>query len=140
MGWQQAAKGFREIPVGMSARKIWLDPYIFPLVGAIGFSWMLCGGFMMKYFTGHSDIHLYKSNRKDPDHYGGSERRTMWHNSHFGMREVNKSNVTLFPFQFTAMQDIIDKHGIGKRQIDIYDVGDVGEPWTNATPLKEQYE
>lgn len=27
-GWEDAAKGFREIPVGMSARKIWVNPAV----------------------------------------------------------------------------------------------------------------
>ena len=46
---------------------------------------------------------------QNPDHYGSSESRTAWHNSRFGMRTVNKSDVTIFPFQFSAPRNIIAK-------------------------------
>mmetsp|Transcript_8123 Transcript_8123/g.16466 ORF Transcript_8123/g.16466 Transcript_8123/m.16466 type:complete len:174 (-) Transcript_8123:330-851(-) len=85
---------------------------IIPLWGAIGLAGFVCGGFMIKYFGGHTEIAWSKSLRATFDHQGLSESRVASHNSHFGMREMNKKNINIFPFNYLAMQTITDKHKI----------------------------
>jgi len=67
---------------------------------------------MIKYFAGHTEISWSKTMRATFDHQGLSESRVASHNSHFGMREINKKNIQIFPFNFLAMQTIADKHKI----------------------------
>jgi len=67
---------------------------------------------MIKYFAGHTEISWSKSMRATYDHQGLSESRCASHNSHFGMRSLNKGSVTFFPFNFIPMSRIADKHGV----------------------------
>ena len=77
---------------------------IIPLWGAIGLASVVCGGFMIKYFGGHTEITWSKSLRATYDHQGLSESRVASHNSHFGMREMNKKDISIFPFKYLSMQ------------------------------------
>ena len=43
---------------------------------------------------------------------GLSESRVASHNSHFGMRSLNKSTFSIFPFKFVAMDHIRASHGV----------------------------
>ena len=76
---------------------------IIPLWGAIGLASIVCGGFMGKYFFGHTDISWSKTMRATYDHQGLSESRVASHNSHFGMRELNKKTFSIFPFSWVSM-------------------------------------
>ena len=67
---------------------------------------------MFKYFCGHTEISWSKSMRATFDHQGLSESRVKSHNSHFGMRELNKKDFSIFPFKFVSMQTISNKHHV----------------------------
>jgi len=110
MGWEDAAKGFPEIPVGRSVKQIWYNPAIIPLWATIGLASVVCGGYLVKYFGGNTDIAFSKSLRGTHDHNGLSESRVASHNSHFGFRSLNKGTVSIFPFSFKPMSKIIDEH------------------------------
>ncbi|KAL1524836.1 hypothetical protein AB1Y20_019716 [Prymnesium parvum] len=111
MVWQDAAKGFREIPVGKTVKQIWYNPAILPLWGTIGLATIVCGGFMTKYFCGHTDITFSPTVRGTFDHSGLSESRCASHNTRFGFRTLNKNPINIFPFNFKPMSMIIDEHG-----------------------------
>ena len=85
---------------------------IIPLWVSIGFGAVLCGGFIVKYFAGHTEISFSKSMRATYDHQGLSESRVASHNSHFGFRSLNKMNLNIFPFKFLSMENIAAKHGV----------------------------
>jgi len=118
MGWEDAVANWQEIPKGGINRgpgavtKIWYNPAIIPLWGAIGLASIVCGGFMGKYFFGHTDISWSKTMRATYDHQGLSESRVASHNSHFGMRELNKKTFSIFPFSWVSMSDVIAKHKV----------------------------
>ena len=40
------------------------------------------------------------------------ESRCSSHNSHFGARSLNKKDFSIFPFKFTSMATIAEKHGV----------------------------
>ena len=117
-GWEDAVANWQEIPKGginrgpNAVRKIWYNPAIVPLWGAIGLASVVCGGFMIKYFAGHTEISWSKTMRATYDHQGLSESRVASHNSHFGMRDLNKRDVNVFPFKFMAMDNIIKNHKV----------------------------
>jgi len=67
-GWEQAALGWREIPRGMSVRKIWFDLSFAPLIGVVGVASFLMGGIIMKHFSGHTDVAIDKKVRMDHNH------------------------------------------------------------------------
>ena len=113
MGWENAAKGFSEIPKGRSVFGIWYNPAVVPLYLAIGAASFLCGGFLFKFFGGHTDVVFSKSLRSDADHNGKSSHRLDTHNGRFGMRSVNKNNVVIFPFNYMSMGNIIKKREAG---------------------------
>ena len=69
----------------------------------------VCGGFMFKYFLGHTEVNWTKKNRMTHDNQGISESRCASHNAHFGARWLNKKHVQVFPFNFVPMASIIDK-------------------------------
>ena len=85
---------------------------IVPLWGAIGLASVVCGGFMIKYFGGHTEITWSKSMRSTYDHQGLSESRVASHNSHFGARSLNKKDFAIFPFNFISMNSIAARHGV----------------------------
>ena len=85
---------------------------IIPLWAAIGAGAALCAGFMVKYFSGHTEISFSKSMRATYDHQGLSESRVASHNTRFGFRSLNKHNVNIFPFNFLSMENITKKHGV----------------------------
>lgn len=58
---------------------------------------------MIKYFSGHTEVTWSKTLRATYDHQGLSESRVASHNSHFGMRDLNKRNLNMFPFKYMAM-------------------------------------
>ena len=51
-------------------------PQVTPLFGAIGLASVVCGGFMVKYFAGHTEISWSKSMRGTYDHTGLPKRHT----------------------------------------------------------------
>lgn len=110
MGWEQAAAGFREIPKGKTAAKIWLNPAVYPIFGVLGAASFVCGGYLFKYFTGHADIAFSKSVRMDHNHQGCTDARVAAHNSRFGMREINKRSFNVFPFSWSSKDAIIEAH------------------------------
>jgi hypothetical protein len=118
MGWEDAVKNWQEIPKGGinrgpdAVKKIWYNKAIIPLWSAIGLASVVCGGFMIKYFSGHTEVSWSKSMRATYDHQGLSESRVASHNSHFGMRDMNKRDITFFPFKFLSMKHIADKHKV----------------------------
>jgi len=65
---------------------------------------------MFKYFGGHTDIAFSKTIRQTHDHNGMADSRVASHNSHFGLRSLNKGNVTIFPFSFQPVKAIEEKH------------------------------
>ena len=67
---------------------------------------------MIKYFGGHTEITFSKSLRATYDHQGLSESRVSSHNSHFGARNLNKKDFSIFPFKFISMGSIAQKHGV----------------------------
>ena len=79
---------------------------------AIGLASVVCGGFMIKYFGGHTEVTWSKSLRATYDHQGLSESREKSHNSHFGCRDLNKKTFSIFPFKFISMGDIAKRHGV----------------------------
>jgi hypothetical protein len=107
LGWEQAANGFPEIPKGKTIKEFWYNPAIVPLWVVIGVAGGVCGGFMFKYFTSHTEVNWSKKNRMTHDNQGIGDVSS--HNSHFGMRKANKHHVTMFPFAYEPMQAIIDK-------------------------------
>jgi hypothetical protein len=68
----------------------------------IGVAGGVCGGFMFKYFTSHTEVNWSKKNRMTHDNQGIGDVSA--HNSHFGMRKANKHHQTYFPFAFEPMQ------------------------------------
>lgn len=79
---------------------------------AIGFGGALCIGFMTKYFAGHTEISFSKKMRATYDHQGLSESRKASHNSHFGLRSLNKCDFSIFPFKWQSMATVAEKHGV----------------------------
>ena len=66
-------KNWREIPITTALhkgdiKKIWYNHAIVPLWAAIGLASVVCGGFMIKYFGGHTEISWSKSMRATYDH------------------------------------------------------------------------
>eukprot|EP00324_Dicrateria_rotunda_P002570 CAMPEP_0206153702 /NCGR_PEP_ID=MMETSP1474-20131121/832_1 /ASSEMBLY_ACC=CAM_ASM_001110 /TAXON_ID=97495 /ORGANISM="Imantonia sp., Strain RCC918" /LENGTH=169 /DNA_ID=CAMNT_0053551625 /DNA_START=31 /DNA_END=541 /DNA_ORIENTATION=- len=114
MGWEQAAAGFPELPVGKTVKQIWNNPAVYPLWAVIGLASCVCGGYMAKYFGGHTDIAWSKKIRATHDHNGLVESRVASHNSHFGFRSLNKMNLNIFPFKFKSMETIADAHRFDK--------------------------
>ena len=118
MGWEDAVKNWQEIPVGGinrgpgAVKKIWYNIAVTPLFGAIGLASVVCGGFLVKYFAGHTEISWSKSMRATFDHQGLSESRVKSHNSHFGARELNKKDFSIFPFTWKSMSTIANKHKV----------------------------
>lgn len=86
---------------------------MYPLFATIGLASVVCGGFMIKYFGGHSDIAWSKAVRMNPE-VGMNERRVDIHNNRFGFRSLNKNSVNIFPFKFEPMSAVIDKHRFDK--------------------------
>ena len=43
---------------------------------------------------------------------GLSESRVASHNSHFGARSLNKKDFKIFPFTFTSMGSIAERHSV----------------------------
>ena len=114
MGWEHAAAGFPEIPVGRTIKGIWYNVAVTPLFATIGLASVVCGGFLTKYFAGHTDIAFSKTMRQTYDHSGLSESRTASHNTHFGFRSLNKTTLNIFPFNFKPMSRVIDEHRFDK--------------------------
>ena len=118
MGWEDAVANWQEIPKGGinrgpdAIKKIWYNHAIVPLWATIGLASVVCGGFMIKYFGGHTEISFSKTMRGTYDHQGLSESRVASHNSHFGMRDINKKNLNIFPFKWVSMSNIIDKRKV----------------------------
>ena len=92
----------------------WNNPAIVPLWGVIGLASVVCGGFMFKYFTGHTEVNWSKSLRMTHDNQGINESRVAKHNAHAGLRKLNKQEVTIFPFQWKPVASIIDTHRFDK--------------------------
>ena len=113
-GWEEAAANFPEIPKGKRAWALWYNPAIVPLWGVIGLASVVCGGFMFKYFTGHTEVNWSKSLRMTHDNQGINEKRVATHNAHAGLRKLNKQEVTIFPFQWKPVASIIDTHRFDK--------------------------
>jgi len=96
---------------------------------------------MIKYFGGHTEVSWSKTMRATYDHQvrscaptpcagttasrlpdpsrlpvsapqGLSESRCASHNSHFGMRELNKKDFSIFPFTFRSMGTTAQRHGV----------------------------
>ena len=116
-GWEDALNNLREIPITTALhkgdiKKIWYNHAIVPLWAAIGLASVVCGGFMIKYFGGHTEVTWSKSLRATYDHQGLSESREKSHNSHFGCRDLNKKTFSIFPFKFISMGDIAKRHGV----------------------------
>lgn len=117
--WEHQMKNFVEIPLGRNgkplraASKIWFDVAVSPLFAVIGAASLVCGGYMMKYFSGHSDVAWAKSVRGSHD-VGANDKRVEVHNRRFGMRSINKHQVNIFPFYFKPTSEIIEKHRFDK--------------------------
>jgi len=75
---------------------------VYPIFGVLGVAAAVCGGYIIKHFSGSTDIAFSKSVRMDHNHQGGTDARISSHNSRFGMREINKSNFNMFPFSWTS--------------------------------------
>jgi hypothetical protein len=122
LGWEDAVKNWQEIPKGGlykgNIKKIWYNHAIVPLWASIALAGAVCGGFMIKYFGGHTEITWSKSLRATYDHQGLSESRVASHNSHFGFRNLNKKDFNVFPFKFTSMGSIAEKHGVEMAKAD----------------------
>ena len=88
-------------------------PQVSPLFAVIGLASIVCGSYLNKFFGGNSDVRWSKELRKNAD-VGQNERRVNWHNNRFGMRTTNKERVTIFPFYFKPMNEIIENHRFDK--------------------------
>lgn len=75
---------------------------MYPIFAVVGFAAAVCGGYLIKYFSGNTDIAFSKAVRMDPNHQGGTDSRVTAHNSRFGMREINKRTFKIFPFNWTS--------------------------------------
>merc|ERR1711988_1762718 len=78
----------------------------------IGLATVLCGFFMYKYFTKHAEIAWSKGMRGTFDHTGLDDSRANSHDRRLlypGMRDRNKRDVNMFPFNFTPMHKIAEK-------------------------------
>lgn len=78
-----------------------------PIYIVVVFAAGLCGFFLYKYFTAHTEIAFGKTMRSTYDHQGLSEHRANAHDRRLlypGMRERNKRDVKMFPFNFIPMQ------------------------------------
>ena len=113
-GWEEAANGFPEIPKGKRAWALWYNPAIVPLWGVIGLASVVCGGFMFKYFTGHTEVNWSKSLRMTHDNQGINEKRVATHNAHAGLRKLNKWELNIFPFHWKPVNQIVDQHRFDK--------------------------
>ena len=85
---------------------------IIPLYAVIGLAATVCGGYMFKYFTGNTEVNWSKTLRGTHDNQGINEKRVASHNSHFGARNLNKKNFSIFPFSFVSMGTIAERHGV----------------------------
>jgi len=112
-GWEAAAKELKEIPTGGSFRQIWIQVAVYPMFATVALASVACGGFMYKYFAGHTDIKIGKSIRGDHD-VGVNEKRVEAHNGRFGFRSLNKGEIHIFPFNYQPMNKIIDDHRFDK--------------------------
>lgn len=113
-----AIVNWQEVPIGGIHRgpdafkKMWYNHAIVPLFATIALASMVCGGFLIKYFGGHTEISFSKSIRATFDHQGLSESRVASHNSHFGARSLNKKDFSIFPFSWLSMSSVSKKHNI----------------------------
>lgn len=92
--------------------KIWYNHAIVPLYGVLGLATGLMCFFMYKYFSQHTEIAWSKSMRGTFDHTGLDERKANSHSNRLlypGMRERNKRDVNIFPFNFVPMNKIAEK-------------------------------
>ena len=99
---------------GKRAWALWYNPAIVPLWGVIGLASVVCGGFMFKYFTGHTEVNWSKSLRMTHDNQGINEKRVATHNAHAGLRKLNKWELNIFPFHWKPVTSIIDTHRFDK--------------------------
>ena len=80
-GWEDAVANWREIPIGGihrgpdAVKKIWYNHAIVPLWAAIGLASVVCGGYLIKYFGGHTEITWSKSLRATYDHQARMQPR-----------------------------------------------------------------
>mmetsp|Transcript_28921 Transcript_28921/g.48012 ORF Transcript_28921/g.48012 Transcript_28921/m.48012 type:complete len:114 (-) Transcript_28921:336-677(-) len=113
MGWEQAAKGFPELGKHHTLWNRWYNHAVTPLFAAIGMASLVCGGYLTKYFSGNTDIRFSKSLRGSHE-VGLSEKRITAHNSHFGLRSINKNNFKVWPFTWCSVDSTIEKHRFDK--------------------------
>merc|ERR1712032_421581 len=106
MGWEQAMNNWSELPRGVKFRTLWVNPAIYPIYGVVAAAATLNVCFLGKYFMGNVDIHFKKSERMSHE-MAINDSRVNWHNSHVGLRDMNKKNMSIFPFNWRAKSDII---------------------------------
>mmetsp|Transcript_39375 Transcript_39375/g.92088 ORF Transcript_39375/g.92088 Transcript_39375/m.92088 type:complete len:136 (-) Transcript_39375:211-618(-) len=118
--WEHQMNNFVEIPIGRSgkplraASKIWVDVAVSPLFAVIGAASLVCGSYLVKYFSGNSDVRWSKSLRGGHD-VGANEKRVDIHNRRYGMQSLNKKPVNIFPFNYKPLAQTIDEHRFDKQ-------------------------
>lgn len=107
--WQEIPKG--GINRGPNAVwKIWYNHAVVPIYVVVVFASALMCFFLYKYFACHVDIAFSKSVRGEYDHTGHGNRADT-HDKRLlypGMRDRNKREVVMFPFNFIPMQKIAE--------------------------------
>lgn len=106
---------WQELPRGKDPWKIWYNHAIIPLYAVSVVAAGLCSFFMYKYFTQNVEIAWGKEMRGTYDHTGLSTAKADSHTRRLlypGMRERNKHNIKIFPFNFVPMNDIAEKRKI----------------------------
>ena len=113
--WQEIPKGGL-LYKGMNRKqiiwKIWYNHAVTPLYAVIGLATALMFFFLWKYFTRHTEIAWSKSLRGTYDHTGLDDSRADSHSRRLlypGMRDRNKRDVRMFPFNFVPMHKIAEK-------------------------------
>ena len=81
---------------------------IIPLYAVVALSATVCGGYLIKYFSGNTEVNWAKSLRGTHDNQGINEARVASHNSRFGFRSLNKNQVAIFPFNFLPFGKIAE--------------------------------
>ena len=92
--------------VSQAVWKIWYNHAVVPIYVVVVFASALMCFFLYKYFACHVDIAFSKSVRGAYDHTGHGNRADT-HDKRLlypGMRDRNKRDVVMFPFNFIPMQ------------------------------------
>jgi len=115
--WQEIPRGgiYAGLTRSQIIWKIWYNHAVVPLYVTCAVAAGVCAYFLYRYFTRHVDIAWTKEMRGTYDHTGLDESRANSHDNRLlysGMRDRNKRDVQMFPFNFVPMHKIAEKRFI----------------------------